>query len=236
MALSKNLAKITAQVQKKYGESMVSVASETTDRDIVVHPTGSLMIDLALGTADRAGIPEGRLMEIYGPESAGKTTVALLMIAARQQEEYQKQLEDPSYQKRVCVFVDAEHALDFRLAQEYGVDMNELIYINPETAEQAMDVLDLYIRSGEVAIALVDSVPSLVPASVEQASFEQQHMAVLARFMSGVCQKLSGPAFQNKTTVIFINQIREALGKFSPMGTPETTPGSYKRLLDFSFV
>ena len=149
------------------------------------------------------------------------TTLCLLMIAARQREEDMKEEEDSSYQKKYCVFVDAEHALDFKLAEEYGVNLNELIYINPETAEQAMDVLDAYVRSGQIGLAVVDSVPALLPSSVEQSSFEQQHMAVLARFMSGVMQKITGPVFKNKVTLIFINQVREAIGKFSPVGTQQ---------------
>lgn len=223
--MNKDLQKLTAQIQKKYGAAMASVASEKVDRDIIVHPTGSLMLDLAIGGGDRAGIPEGRIMEVYGPESQGKTTLTLLMIAARQQEEEIKAEKDEEYEKKYCIFVDAEHALDFRLAEEYGVDLSQLIYIDPETSEQAMDVLDAYIRTGNIGLAVIDSVASLLPSSVEQASYEQQHMAVLARFMAVVMQKLTGPAYKNRTTVVFINQIREAVGKFSPYGTPETTPG-----------
>lgn len=222
---NKALEKLTAQIQKTYGNELVSFASDKTDRDITVHSTGSLMLDLAIGGSERAGIPEGRIMEVYGPESQGKTTLCLLMIAARQREEDMKEEEDSNYQKKYCIFVDAEHALDFKLAEEYGVNLNELIYINPETAEQAMDVLDAYIRSGQIGLAVVDSVPAMLPSSVEQSSFEQQHMAVLARFMSGVMQKITGPVFKNKVTLIFINQVREAIGKFSPVGTPEVTPG-----------
>lgn len=158
MAIDKNLASLTAKLQKKYDDSVVSIASNRTDKDINVHSTGSLMLDLAIGSADRAGIPEGRLIELYGPESQGKTTIALLMIAARQQEEDLKEEQEPSYQKKACVFVDAEHALDFRLAEEYGVDLDQLIYINPDIAEQSMDILDAYIRTGSVGLAIIDSV------------------------------------------------------------------------------
>lgn len=158
MAISKNLQKLTTQMQKKFGTSMVAVATERTDMEIVTHPTGSLMMDLAIGTADRAGIPEGRLIEVYGPESQGKTSLTLLMIAARQREEDMREQLDPNYVKKACVFVDAEHALDFRLAEEYGVDLNQLIYINPEVAEQAMDMVDAFVRSGEVGLIVIDSV------------------------------------------------------------------------------
>ena len=225
MALNKNLAQLTAKIQKKYGKEMVAVAIDRTDRDIITHSTGTLMLDLAIGANSRSGLPEGRFVEIYGPESAGKTTTVMLIIAARQKEEAMKEIADYSYQKKACIFVDAEHAFDFKLAEEYGIDLEELIYVNPETAEEAMDILDAYTRSGEICMAAVDSVPSLVPNSINVASFEQQEIGTVARFMSRVCQKLTGPAFQNKVTIIFINQIRDKIGGFSPFGTPETTPG-----------
>lgn len=219
--MDKDLARLTAKMQKEYGSEMVSIASEA-ESNIVVHPTGSLMLDLACGNADRAGIPEGRIMEVYGPESQGKTTLTLLMIASRQKEENFKKEQDENYKKKYCVFLDAEHALDMRLAEEYGVDLDELIYIDPVTAEKGLDILDAYIRSGMIGLAVIDSVAALLPASIEQASYEQQHMAVLARFMSGVMQKITGPTKANGTTLIFINQIREAIGKFSPFGTQYT--------------
>lgn len=223
MAINKKLAQLTVKLQKQYGVAVASTAADMTDREIITHSTGSLMLDLALGAGGRAGMPEGRLVEVYGPESAGKTTTVMLMIAARQKEEDMKEVDDPSYEKKACLFVDAEHAFDMKLAEEYGINLEELIYVNPEIGEQAMDVLDAYIRTGAIGLAVVDSVPAIVPASIEKASFEQQHMATLARFMSGVCQKLSGPAYNNKCTLIFINQIREKVGVL--YGNPETTPG-----------
>ena len=225
MAINKKLDKLTAGIQKKYGKETVDTAIQAIGREVVTYTTGSLMLDLALGDGSRAGFPEGRLVEIYGPESAGKTTTVMLAIAARQREEQEREDTDPTYEKRACVFVDAEHAFDMVLAAEYGIDLGELIYVNPETAEQAMDITDAYIRSGAVCMVIIDSVPSLVPASIEQASFEQKEMATLARFMSSVCQKLTGPAFLNKCTVVFINQIREKVGAWSPTGVAETTPG-----------
>lgn len=214
-----------AAVQKKYGKEMVDIASERTDREIISHSTGSLMLDIALGANRRAGLPEGRIIEIYGKESAGKTTVVLLAIAERQRIEEERAQEEEGYEEKMCVFVDAEHALDFTLAEEYGVDINKLIYINPETAEQAMDVLDALIRTGSIGMACVDSVPALVPSQIEQASFEQQHMAVLARFMAGVMQKFSGVLHKYKTTLVFINQVRDNIGAYSPTGIATTTPG-----------
>lgn len=223
--MNKNLEKVLQAVQKKYGKEMVDVASQRSDREIISHSTGSLMLDIALGANRRAGLPEGRIVEIYGPEGSGKTTTALLAIAERQRIEEERALTDKDYEEKMCVFVDAEHAIDMDLAEEYGVDINKLIYINPVTAEQAMDVLDALIRTGNIALAIVDSIPSLVPSQIEQASFEQQHMAVLARFMSGVMQKFAGVLHKYATTLIFINQVREKIGGYSPVGVPETTPG-----------
>lgn len=216
--MNPELKKLTASIQKKYGDSVVELASQSTRTNIVTYTTGSLMLDLACGGGDRAGIPEGRIMEVYGPESQGKTTMTLLMIAARQQHENQMAAENPDYEKKYCIFLDAEHALDFQLAEEYGVDLTELIYIDPETAEPAFDILDAYIRTGSIALIVVDSVPALLVNSIEQSSYEQQHMGTLARFMSGAMQRIAGPLFANKTTMVFINQIREKIGGYSPTG------------------
>ena len=218
MALSKNLAKAMASLQKTFDSEMVGVASEAANREIVSYTTGSLMLDMALGGGSRAGFPEGRMIELYGPESSGKTTTALIAMAARQQLEAERAEADPKYQEKMCVFVDAEHALDMKLAEEYGVDLQKLIYINPETAEDAMDALDLFIRTGEIGMAIVDSVAALVPAAMEESSYQQQFMALNARFMSGVCQRMTGPLYKHGTTLVFINQIREQVGKWSPTG------------------
>lgn len=154
-----------------------------------------------------------------------KTTIALLAIAERQKIEDFREQEDPNYVKKFCVFVDAEHALDLTLAEEYGVNLNEMVVINPDTAERAMDSLDLLIRSGDVGLAIVDSVPALIPTQMEESSYEQQFMALNARFMSGVCQRMTGPLYRTNTTLVFINQIREQPGKYSPIGVATTTPG-----------
>lgn len=156
------------------------------------------------------------------------TTISLLAIAERQKIENAKAEADPSYEKKVCVFLDAEFALDLELARQYGVDTNELLIIRPDEAEDGMDILDSYIRTGGVGLAVVDSVSALVPAIVEQSSYQQKHMAVLARFMSQVSTRMSGVAWKNRTTIIFINQVREAVGKWSPTGSaPEITPGGH---------
>ena len=232
MALSKKLEMLTKKMQKDYDVHMVDVAANTSGRIIPTHSTGSLLLDMVCGTGPRAGFPEGRIIEIYGPESSGKTTTALLAIAARQREEDQKEMMTPGYSKKYCLYVDAEHALDLRIAEEYGVNLEELIVINPTTSEDAMDVLDTYIRTGDIGIVVVDSVPALLPSSVEKASYNQQFMAILARFMSVLMQKITGPTYQTGTTLIFINQIREKPGAYSPTGVAETTPGG--RALKFS--
>lgn len=154
------------------------------------------------------------------------TTIALLAIAERQKIENARAEEDPEYEKKISVFMDAEFALDKELAVDYGVDLDELIIIRPDQAEDGMDILDSYIRTGGVGIAVIDSVSALVPSQIEQSSFQQQTMAVLARFMGQVSTRLSGPVWKSGTTLLFINQIREQVGKWSPTGsTPETTPG-----------
>ena len=225
MAISKELMKITADMQKKFDKAMVAIASQAEDRELISHSTGCLNLDLVLGKNDRAGLVEGRLYEFYGPESSGKTTTALLAVAARQKEEDLRESMDPTYQKKTCIYFDAERAIDLRIAEEYGVNLDELILINPETAEDGMDVLDLYINTGQIALVVIDSVPSLIPSAQMDASYNQQFMGLLARFMSGVCQKMVSVAGRHKTTIIFINQIREKIGGWSPTGVPTTTPG-----------
>lgn len=156
------------------------------------------------------------------------TTISLLAIAERQRIEEERAQADPDYEKKICVFVDAEYALDLDLARDYGVNTDDLLIIRPEEAEDGMDILDSYIRTGGVGLAVVDSVSALIPAIVEQSSYQQKQMAVLARFMSQVSTRMSGVAWRNQTTIIFINQVREAVGKWSPTGSaPEITPGGH---------
>ena len=154
---------------------------------------------------------------------SGKTTICFLHIAEVQRNERAKAEADSTYKERYPAFVDAEHAFDPKLAAEYGVDLERLIYINPKTAENAIDAVDALIRSGNVACIVIDSVSSLVPTKIVESSIEQQTMGLLARFMSTVCQKLTGIAYANDTTLIFINQIREKIGVL--YGNPETTSG-----------
>lgn len=206
-----SLDKVLGMINKKFGENTATILTPDFVRDIKVFSSGSLTLDLALG---RGGIPRGRLIEVFGPTSAGKTTLALLHIA-----EVQRAGEGRA------AFIDAEHTFDPVLAAEYGVDLSELVYVDPETAENAIDIADALIRSGEVRLIVIDSVSALTPSKIVESSVEQQTMGLLARFMSTTCQKLNGPAYANDCTVLFINQIREKIGGFSPAGTPTTTSG-----------
>lgn len=206
-----SLDNILKQINKQFGANTATILTPDYVRDIKVFPSGSLTLDLALG---RGGIPRGRLIEVFGPTSAGKTTLALLHIA-----EVQRAGEGRA------AFIDAEHTFDPVLAAEYGVDLSELVYVDPETAENAIDISDALIRSGEVRLIVIDSVSALTPSKIVESSIEQQTMGLLARFMSTTCQKLNGPAYSNDCTVMFINQIREKIGGFSPAGTPTTTSG-----------
>lgn len=217
------ITKLLGAINKKFGEDTANFLTEEYVPKVITVSTGSLTLDLALG---RGGFPTGRLIEVYGPSMSGKTTICFLHIAQVQREEVAKAEADPSYSERYPVFVDAEHAFDPKLAAEYGVDLDRLIYINPKTAENAIDAMDALIRSGTVACIVVDSVSSLVPTKIVESSIEQQTMGLLARFMSTVCQKLTGIAYAYDTTIVFINQIREKIGGYAPNGaTPETTSG-----------
>jgi recombination protein RecA len=217
------ITKLLGVINKKFGEDTANFLTENFVPKVITVSTGSLTLDLALG---RGGFPTGRLIEVYGPSMSGKTTICFFHIAQVQRDEAAKAQADPSYSERYPVFVDAEHAFDPKLAKEYGVDLDRLIYINPKTAENAIDAMDALIRSGNVACIVVDSVSSLVPTKIVESSIEQQTMGLLARFMSTVCQKLTGIAYAYDTTIIFINQIREKIGGYAPNGaTPETTSG-----------
>lgn len=214
--------KILTQINKQFGENTASILTPDYVRDIKVFSSGSLTLDLALG---RGGIPRGRIIEVFGPVSAGKTTLALLHIA-----EVQRAGEGRA------AFIDAEHTFDPVLAAEYGVDLSQLVYIDPETAENAIDIADALIRSKEVRLIVIDSVSALTPSKIVESSIEQQTMGLLARFMSTTCQKLNGPAYANDCTVLFINQIREKIGGYSPNGTTPTTTSGGRALPFYSSV
>lgn len=213
------LDKAMAAINKKLGRTVVTRLTEDFVPHVNVFNTGSLTLDLAIG---RGGFPRGRIIEIFGEESSGKTTLCLLAIA-----EMQKLNEG------ACVFVDYEHTFDAQLATAYGVDVEKLIYIDPKTAEEGIDVTEALVRTGEVRLVVKDSVSAMVPAKIAESSIEQQTMGLLARFMSTVCQKLTGPAYANDCSIIFINQVREKIGGYSPVPGQAALTTSGGRALPF---
>ena len=196
------------ELQEKFGEGAIMMLGKAPKVDVDAIPTGSLALDMALGIG---GIPKGRVIELYGPESSGKTTLALHIVA--------------QVQKRggLAAFVDAEHALDPDYAKRIGVKINELLISQPDTGEQALEIVDSLVRSGSVDVVVVDSVAALTPRAEIEGEMGQQHMGLQARLMSHALRKLTGSVSKTKTTVIFINQIRMQIGIV--FGNPETTPG-----------
>ena len=197
------------QIEKAYGKgSVMKLGDSGANMNIETVPTGSLSLDLALGLG---GIPKGRVVEIYGPESSGKTTVALHMVA--------------EVQKRggIAGFIDAEHALDPVYAKNIGVDIDNLYISQPDCGEQALEITETMVRSGAVDIVIVDSVAALVPKAEIDGDMGESHMGLQARLMSQALRKLTGIMSKSNCTVIFINQIREKIGVM--FGNPETTTG-----------
>ena len=207
------------QIEKAYGKgSVMKLGDSGANMNIETVPTGSLSLDLALGLG---GIPKGRVVEIYGPESSGKTTVALHMVA--------------EVQKRggIAGFIDAEHALDPVYARNIGVDIDNLYISQPDNGEQALEITETMVRSGAVDIVIVDSVAALVPKAEIDGDMGESHMGLQARLMSQALRKLTGIMSKSNCTVIFINQIREKIGVM--FGNPETTTGG-RALKFFSSV
>ncbi len=196
------------QIEKQFGKGSVMKLGERADRKVSTIPSGSLMLDSALGVG---GYPRGRIIEIYGPESSGKTTVALHAIAEVQAKGGQ------------AAFIDAEHALDPAYAQKLGVNIDELLLSQPDTGEQGLEIAEALVRSGAVDIIVVDSVAALVPKAEIEGEMGDSHMGLQARLMSQALRKLSGSINKSNTIAIFINQIREKIGVM--FGNPETTPG-----------
>lgn len=196
------------QIEKQFGKGSIMKLGETTDRQIATSSSGSLALDAALGVG---GYPRGRIIEIYGPESSGKTTVALHAIAEIQANGGQ------------AAFIDAEHALDPVYAQKLGVNIDELLLSQPDTGEQALEIAEALVRSGAVDILVIDSVAALVPKAEIEGEMGDSHMGLQARLMSQALRKLSGAINKSKTLAIFINQVREKIGVM--FGNPETTPG-----------
>lgn len=196
------------QIEKQYGKGSVMKLGDEPDRHIESSPSGSIALDVALGIG---GYPKGRIIEIYGPESSGKTTFALHAIA-----EVQKL-------GGYAAFVDAEHALDPQYARALGVDVDNLILSQPDTGEQALEIAEALIRSGAVGIVVIDSVAALVPEAEINGDMGDSHVGLQARLMSQAMRKLSGVISKTNTIAIFINQIREKVGVM--FGSPETTSG-----------
>ena len=196
------------QIEKQFGKGSIMKMGEKTETRISTVPSGSLALDVALGVG---GYPRGRIIEIYGPESSGKTTVALHAIAEVQAKGGQ------------AAFIDAEHALDPAYAQKLGVNIDELLLSQPDTGEQALEIAEALVRSGAVDIIVIDSVAALVPKAEIEGEMGDAHVGLQARLMSQALRKLSGAINKSKTIAVFINQIREKVGVM--FGNPETTPG-----------
>lgn len=205
----KALDSVLGQIEKQFGKgSIMKLGDESAKINVESIPTGSLDLDIALGVG---GIPKGRIVEIYGPESSGKTTVTLHMIAEAQK------------RGGVAAFIDAEHALDPAYAQNIGVDIDELIVSQPDTGEQALEIVDALVRSGAVDVIVIDSVAALVPKAEITGEMGDSHMGLQARLMSQALRKLTAVINKSKCTVIFINQLRMKIGVM--FGNPETTTG-----------
>ncbi|MEE9965316.1 MAG: recombinase RecA [Propionicimonas sp.] len=204
----KALAAALAQIEKAHGKGSVMRLGEDVRQPIEVIPTGSIALDVALGIG---GLPRGRVVEIYGPESSGKTTVALHAIANAQAA------------GGICAFIDAEHALDPEYAEKLGVDTDALLVSQPDNGEQALEIADTLVRSGALALIVVDSVAALTPRAEIEGEMGDSHVGLQARLMSQALRKMTGALSGAGTTAIFINQLREKIGVM--FGSPETTTG-----------
>ncbi|MWJ29714.1 MULTISPECIES: recombinase RecA [Saccharibacillus] len=196
------------QIEKQFGKGSIMKLGESTHMNVEVVPSGSIALDVALGTG---GMPRGRIIEIYGPESSGKTTVALHAVAEVQKAGGQ------------AAFIDAEHALDPKYAYNLGVNVDELLLSQPDTGEQGLEIAEALVRSGAVDIIVIDSVAALVPKAEIEGEMGDSHVGLQARLMSQALRKLSGAISKSNTIAIFINQLREKIGVM--FGNPETTPG-----------
>jgi len=196
------------QIEKQFGKGAVMRLGEQAGMVVDVIPTGALTLDIALGVG---GVPKGRIIEIYGPESSGKTTVALHVVAESQK------------QGGTAAFIDAEHALDPEYAAKIGVNIDELIVSQPDTGEQALEITEALVRSGAVDVVVIDSVAALVPKAEIDGEMGDSHVGLQARLMSQALRKLAGIISKSSTVCIFINQLREKVGVM--FGNPETTPG-----------
>jgi len=205
----KALENAVAQIERQFGKGSIMRLGDVPSRlNVEVIPTGALALDLALGVG---GVPRGRVVEIFGPESTGKTTVALHIIREAQ------------IRGGVAAFIDAEHALDAVYARNVGVDLDNLLVSQPDTGEQALEIVEALVRSGAIDVIVVDSVAALVPRAEIEGEMGDAHVGLQARLMSQALRKLTGVISKSKTCAIFINQLREKVGVM--FGNPETTPG-----------
>ena len=204
----KALDSALAQIDRQFGKGSVMRLGSDERAPVEIIPTGSIALDVALGVG---GLPRGRIIEIYGPESSGKTTLTLHAIANVQRA------------GGIAAFIDAEHALDPDYAQKLGVDIDQLLVSQPDTGEQALEIADMLVRSGAIDLVVIDSVAALVPKAEIEGEMGDSHVGLQARLMSQALRKLTGGLNQTNTTMIFINQLREKIGVF--FGSPETTAG-----------
>jgi len=205
---SKAIDAAVSQIERQFGKGSIMRMGDEERPGIACIPTGALALDLALGIG---GVPRGRIVEIFGPESSGKTTLALHIISEAQKA------------GGLAAFIDAEHALDPTYAQAIGVDLENLYFSQPDNGEQALEIADTLIRSGALDVVVIDSVAALVPRAEIEGEMGDSHVGLQARLMSQALRKLSGSLSRSKTTAIFINQLREKIGVM--FGSPETTPG-----------
>ncbi|NNG66718.1 recombinase RecA [Caldanaerobacter subterraneus] len=204
----KALEMAISQIERQFGKGAIMRLGDTAKLNVEVIPTGSLELDIALGVG---GVPRGRIIEIFGPESSGKTTLALHMIAEAQK------------MGGTGAFIDAEHALDPVYAKNLGVNIDDLLVAQPDTGEQALEIAEALVRSGAVDIIVIDSVAALVPKAEIEGEMGDSHVGLQARLMSQALRKLAGVTSKSKSIVVFINQLREKVGVM--FGNPETTPG-----------
>jgi recombination protein RecA len=203
-----NSDELLKEIQNKFGEGAIMKLGDTTKVDVGSVPTGSIGLDFALGVG---GLPRGRIIEIFGPESSGKTTLTLHVIAEAQK------------MGGTCAFIDAEHAMDPEYARKLGIKINDLLISQPDNGEQALDIAETLVRSGKIDVLVIDSVAALTPQAEIEGDMSQAHVGRQARLMSQALRKLTAIAHKSKTVIIFINQIRMQIGIM--FGNPETTPG-----------
>lgn len=208
MDKEKALEMALAQIDKQFGKGAIMRLGQADKLVTESIPTGSVALDIALGVG---GIPKGRIIEVYGPESSGKTTLSLHLVAEAQK------------LGGICAFVDAEHALDPEYAKNLGVDIDSLLVSQPSTGEEALEITDGLVRSGAIAMIVIDSVAALVPKAEIEGEMGDSHMGLQARMMSQAMRKLSGSVSKSGCVIVFINQLREKIGVM--FGNPETTPG-----------